>query len=341
MKKTLLLIVALMPCLLALSQEAKVDSDYAEFTITPRLEINPTYNSDDGFGFDLGNSSIYSLFEGQYSNLSWTLANHWLNYDSDNDYGWPYTSLGYSHTTNFIDYMVVNYNLGSWTFSLGKDMIKTGGMEFEEWDWEIHTTFATPLWNTLASYQWGVSATWEITDLHSLSLQATTSPFGNRPFSSKLFAYSAQYRGEIDWLSLIWSVSALERASGEFDYLVALGQQFRFSDSWSLDLDWNNSYCMGGVYDIEDNFSSGFMVEGNTLKSVVKHTFSDELDLGAYFVFASPKNLSDDDFNSYSAGVALNYYPLDDLRLHAIAAYSNDIGAILNIGAIYNLRLVK
>ena len=80
MKKYLLSIAALLLGLLAHSQEADELGNYAEFSIIPRLDLNPGwYSSPKEFGFDLGNSSLYTLFEGTASeHFSWTVANHWI-----------------------------------------------------------------------------------------------------------------------------------------------------------------------------------------------------------------------------------------------------------------------
>ena len=78
MKKLFLSVSATLLCLLALSQEDNL-GNYAELTFTPRLDLNPTY-SDQKLGFNHGNTSIYTLFEGSASeHFSWTLANHWFS----------------------------------------------------------------------------------------------------------------------------------------------------------------------------------------------------------------------------------------------------------------------
>ena len=131
MKKLLLSIAALLPGLLAFSQEADDLGRYAEVTLIPRLDLNPTYAGDSGLGFNHGNSSIYTLFEGSLSeHFSWTIANHWLQ--AGGDYAWPYTDLGRSDTTNWLDYFAGYFSFGNWTIGLGKDMIATGGFEYED-----------------------------------------------------------------------------------------------------------------------------------------------------------------------------------------------------------------
>ena len=80
MKKLLLSFAALLLASLALSQEADDFGSYAEVTLIPRLELNPSIPADTESGIGFGNSSFYTLFEGSISeHLSWTVANHWLH----------------------------------------------------------------------------------------------------------------------------------------------------------------------------------------------------------------------------------------------------------------------
>lgn len=339
MKKILLLILAIMPSLLVHSQEAD-NGNYTELTIHSRLEANTYYDSSiKELGFDLGNSSIYSLFEGKYNNLSWTISTHFIN--AGGDYAWPYTSLGYSYTTNFLDYLVARYEVGDFTFSLGKDMIKTGGMEFEEWDWDIHSVLVTPLWNNLSSYQWGVSVDWAATDNDIFSLQATTSPFGERPFSSKLYAYSFQWRGDIDWISFLWSASALGKAPGKYDILLCAGQTFHISNRFELTADWNNNYGMHG-FDYSSGLGAVGAIKGHTIKLNAIHTLNDKFDFNALMMYSTSSPYRAIYPALYTIGLAAHYYPIEDLRIHALISheFTNKI-SYFTVGARYSLSLIK
>ena len=78
MKKYLLSIAALLLGLLAHSQEADDLGNYAEVSIIPRLDVNPIFGNEPDF--TLGNSSLYTLFEGSASeHFSWTVAAHLLS----------------------------------------------------------------------------------------------------------------------------------------------------------------------------------------------------------------------------------------------------------------------
>ena len=334
MKKLLLSVAALLPGLLAYSQEADDLGKYAEVTLIPRLDINPTLSTgDSGLGFNHGNSSIYTLFEGSLSeHFSWTIANHWLQ--AGGDYAWPYRDLGRSDTTNWLDYFVADLSFGSWTFSLGKNMVATGGFEYEDWDWDLHTDFSSPLADGLACYQWGGSVSWATPSENTeLTLQMTTSPYGEHPFASGLWTYSFQWRGEYDWFSLIASASALEYERKDFDWLFAVGMNFDFTDELALTLDWNNSCGFD-----EDSWR---LASGSTVQAKLSYVLSDKFDLAlrGWYAFAPEGSPVGSD---WTAGAVFQYYPLedsDDLRLHAYLAYNSLLSqATLSIGARYNLR---
>ena len=82
MKKYLVVCAAalsLLPCFPLHSQEADDTGAGVGLTIVPRLELTPVFSEGKG-DFTLGNSSLYSLFEGNIlDNLSFSVSNHWLS----------------------------------------------------------------------------------------------------------------------------------------------------------------------------------------------------------------------------------------------------------------------
>lgn len=334
MRKLFLSIAALLPGLLAYSQGADSLGRYAEVSVIPRLDLNPTYTSgESGIGFNHGNSSLYTLFEGSLSeHFSWTLANHWFQFGGD--YAWPYRDLGRSDTTNWLDYCLLDFSFGSgWTVSAGKGMIATGGFEFDDWDWDVHSDLASPLWDGLVCYQWGISLAWELpSELSTFILQMTASPYGEYPLTSNLRTYSFQWWGDFDWLSTVASVSAMEYEQGRFDWLWCAGLRFDLSDAWAMWFEWNNSCGFD-----EDTWR---LSRGNTVQANLSYAPSERFDLGlrGWYALTGNNSLLDD---SWAAGAIFQYYPLresDALRLHAYVAYNSILEtATLSIGARYNL----
>ena len=335
MKKYLLSIAALLLGLLAHSQEADDLGNYAEVSIIPRLDVNPIFGSEPEFS--LGNSSLYTLFEGSASeHFSWTVAAHLFSASSFKDCleesGDLYRMLGHSDSNNVFDLAYVDLTFGSWTFNLGKNCIMTGGHEYDDYDWFVHPQLASPLWNDLSCYQWGGKVSYTTpSELSTFSLQMTTSPFGEHPFASGLWTYSAQWSGEYDWYSPLWSATAFGTEPGQYTWLFSLGNMFTFGD-FSLTLDWSNTAGMTEEYD-------DFM-KGSTFHGVFQYAPSERWDFGLRGNYViTPRDIMES--NWWNLGGVVQFYPLfdsQDLRLHAFAAYDSLLGGFqLCAGILYNL----
>lgn len=330
MKKLLLSFAALLLSLLAHSQEANDFGSYAEVTLIPRLDVNPYLSSGSETGINFGNSSFYTLFEGSFSeHVSWSVANHWLH--AEDGPSWLYENAGRSDGTNFLDFFKLDFNYGNWTISMGKDVITTGGFEYDDWDWDIYSDFSSPLWNSLSCYQWGGKLAWSNDEENTtLSLQMTSSPYGEYPFSSGLWTYSGQWIGEYGPYSLRGSVSALQAGKGDYDVLVSLGQKLSF-DSCSLTLDWSN---MSGM-DMDWRLAAGNYILGR-----FDYYLSDKcnVQLRGTYVAAGKESMLPSYWN---AGSIFEFYPINDsdaLRLHASVAYNSlDSSVAFSLGARYNL----
>ncbi len=336
MKKTLFSIAAVLLGFLAHSQEADGPDRFAEVTVISRLDANTAYSSEDSESrFDLGNTSVYTLFEGSLSErFSWTLVNHWFHAESEGDYGWPYKCLGWSDTTNWLDYCKFDFTFGNWGLSLGKDMIATGGFEYEDWDWDVHPVFSSPLANSLPCYQWGGTLLYTSPSGKSeFRAQMTSSPFGEHPFGSDLWAYSAKWKGEYGAFSNIWSASALETAEGEYMYVFWLGEQLSL-DKWTAVLDLSNAYGSG------EGFRSSAL-SGGTAAMTLRFSPSEKFcaSLRGSYVLSGDEEFTPD---HWTAGGIAEFCPLRDsdaLRLHAFLAYDSLLSQVtFSLGARYSLN---
>ena len=344
MKRLLVVCAAsLLPCFLVSAQEADNSGRSVELSVIPRLDLNPCFSTAKGEGgeFTLGNSSLYSLFEGNLTeNLSFSVCNHWAGFDSVHE---PlettkdlYRYSLRSDYTNWLDWAYLTYTLGSFDISLGKDMVTTGGLEFDDYDFEVHHSLVSSFWNDFSCYQWGAKVAWTApSESDSFSLQMTTSPYGERPFSSKLFNYSLQWRGEHGPLETIWSATAVGTEPSEYQPVFALGQRLNF-DSWTVGLD-----AFSVVGDWEE-----ILRKGITLMPSVVYSPSDKLDIlakGGYENYAS-ELVEDLTFNRWWGGLACHWYPLQDsrdLRVHAVAAYDHSTSFVsLTLGVLYNLSIL-
>lgn len=343
MKKLLLLFAATLPCFLAHSQEAEGTGRYAEFQVIPRLEFNPYFTpgqtGDGSSGYGFGNTSIYTLVEGAFSdNISFTLSNHWVS----TTIGDLYRNTLYSNANNWLDVLKFDFSVGDWTFTVGKDCIATGGFEFDEWDVDVDYLLAgekpmlvSNLWYNLPGYQWGAKVSYAPWEHTSLALQATTSPFGERPFASGIFCYSAKWDGNYGPYSNMWSASAVQRPDGGFEWLVALSNKVAFAEVFEVGFDWYNIADVD--YGPEEEAPCEFL-KGNTFRPSFSWSIADNMDLKLVGnIYERGGELYD-----LNVGAAYHFLPLETVQLHAAAGWDLYSKAVsLMIGVKVNLTFLS
>ena len=340
MKKLLLLFAAMLLCSLAHSQEAEDTGRYADFQLIPRFEFNPFFapgNSDDGSsGYSFGNTSIYTLIEGAFSeNVSFTVSNHWfaMTVTGFDDTASLYNSTLHSNSNSWLDIATVDFSFGNWTFTLGKDCLATGGFEFDDWDvdvdyllFEDKPLLASNLWYNLPVYQWGAKVGYAIGEHTNLALQMATSPFGERPFASGLFSYSGKWDGSYGPFSNMWSASAIQRPDGGFEWLIALSNKFEFADAFAVGFDW---YNIADV-DYDNDEAPCEFLKGNTFRPSFSWAPLDWFDLKLVGnIYERGGELYD-----LNVGSAFHFYPLDWLQVNAAAGwdlFTDSISAMAGI----------
>lgn len=334
MKKFLVVCTALtLLCLSAPAQEfapapeAEDSGRSVGLSVIPRFEFN--YNGD----FTLGDSSLYSLFEGNISDaLSFSICNHWLAGDKES-ISLLYSNTGRSDDINWLDWAYLNYALGNFSFTLGKQSLTFGGYEFDAYDFESFSFLSSSAWYNLQVYLWGLKADWtNPSENTTLSLQMTSSPFGEHPFTSGLFNYAAEWRGEYGNFANIWSVAALQRDKGDFIPLISLGQTFSLTDEISLGLDIFN------IVGDEENV----VMKGLTMIPSITYTPSDRLMLRGRMggeINRETKN------KNLIVGIDGYWLPLkecEDLRLMASAGYNHDLKMTnASLGILYYLNFPR
>jgi hypothetical protein len=224
MKRLLVLLVAMLGYFSTYAQEVKEESRIPDFVVTPRFDVNPYAPMKGGYsGFDFGNSSLYTFLDGSVGNFSYSMSNHWFASD------WETTKSLYEepfqyNQYDFIDWLTLSYTAGQFTFNVGKDVLAIGSAEYDYNDVDIHYPLASTFWHKNAAYQWGASVDFTTKEEDTtLRLQFASSPFGERPFASKLFAYSLHWTGEYGCFTPFWSVNFFEYERGKFINLIALG----------------------------------------------------------------------------------------------------------------------
>ena len=341
MKRLLVVCAAsLLPCFLVSAQEADNAGRTVGLSVIPRLDINPIFSLEKGGGseFTLGNTSLYSLFEGDITeNLSFSVCNHWAGFDSVHDvFATTKDLYGYtlhSDSTNWLDWAYLTYSVGGFAFTVGKDMVTTGGLEFDDYDFEVHPSLVSSYWQNFSCYQWGAKVAWTTpSESDSFGFQFTTSPYGERPFASKLFNYSVEWRGEHGPLETIWSATAVGVDKGEFQPVFTLGQRLNF-DSWTFGLDAFS--VVGDELDI--------LRKGITLMPSVTFSPSDDFNIlvkGGFENSTVETVAADLPVKRWWGGFAFHWFPVENLRVHAVASYDHAFSFLsLTAGILYNISI--
>lgn len=362
MKKLSLLTTALLCCSLAFAQEAEEGGTVLKFI--PRLDVNPYIPaSENGYsGFDLSNTSLYTLFEGGIGNsdFSYSVEGHWLSTDPAS----LYANTWHADECNWLDWAYVSYAPGAFEFTLGKQPLAIGTFELDEYDFNSHIGLSSTVWNNLNIYHWAAKAAWTLpSENATIAAQIASSPFGCKPFENGLMTYSLYGTVETDSYSGIYSANLMGYDKGAFVKTVALGNQFYFGDftatvdyiirgyespleeqTFLFSLGWEpfENFNITGKFGVEEAVDSkGDEVFG-------WNPVLDLEDPADYYVPASlPLFRAKSEMMSMTApymfaGVAAHYTLFDDLRLHAVVAGNNWSKSLsVNFGLTYFFDLAK
>ena len=348
MKRGFALLVAILCYFCTYSQEANEDTLIPEFVVTPRFDANPyvPVGAPRSTTFDFSNTSLYTFLDGSVGNFSYSMSNHWVAEDTPS----LYKNAFLSNECDFIDWLVLSYTVGQFTFNVGKDVLAVGSSEYDYNDVDIHYSLASPFWHKNAAYQWGASVYFMTkSEDTTLRLQFATSPFGERPFASKLFAYSLYWTGEYGCYTPFWSVNFMEMERGKFANIIALGNRFSAGD-FSVEVDYMNR-----ATSVKNFFEQEFSVSAQLL-----YNYNDKVEVFAKGGY--DRSFGSDVFgyedegwfiptdaslvpSYWYVGGGVHYFPLResrDLRIHALAAYNNFAHSVsMTFGATYYFNLTQ
>lgn len=347
MKRLVVLAGLILLSTLAQAQGADDSSTGAGITIIPRIDLSPDFTDGRYNEVTLGNTSLYTLFEGSISeNLSFSVCNHWLTDWHEEGIQTLYKNTWHSDDVNWCDWANLTWSFGNFYLTGGKDMVTMGGFEFDQYDFDVHPFLCTSIWNNFSCYQWGGKIGYaNDEETQGAALQVTSSPYGIHPFDEGLMTWSLQYRGSYGPLSLLYSTNLIGTAKGEYEWLVTLGHQLEAGD-FTLGLDASNKVgdeytilrdgiCAYGtaLYNPSDKWE--FLVRGGIDKSTTDIKILEELGEESVSVKST----------SYTFGGAVHCFPLKEsrnLRLHAAAGYNTGMDMLtLTAGAIYYLSFPK
>ena len=161
-RKVFAMAVVMLSCASIQAQE-QVERDSggfsADLTVIPRLEGIQSFplGSDASKDISWGNSSLYTLFEGNLNeHFSYSVCNHWLGDDPE----WLYKNTLHSDNTNWVDWVNLTYAIGNFSITAGKDMVTMGGIEYDDYDFDVYTDLCSGLWQNYSCYQWGLKQPW-------------------------------------------------------------------------------------------------------------------------------------------------------------------------------------
>ena len=343
MKKTLVLFSLLLMSVVTFARENE-----HSLLVVPRLEANPYIGGNQSF--DLGNTSLYTLFEGELGeSFSYSVMNHWLSAE-------PlalYQNTLRSDDANWLDWAYITAYFGNFDISAGKQGILTGSVEQDAYDYDVCPNLSSTVWNNFFTYNWGLTLGYTNDEEDTyLAAQVSVSPFGEYN-NSGLFAYSLFWSGEYEFFQPLWSANVLEYkdvtnsdAKGQI-YMLSLGNRFTFDElevafecvarSYDVKSIFNEEISLIGSlsYDINDRFD--VMLKGGWESNRSGRGILGGPDMSGFL----PGSLALMDKDYLFGGLLLNYYPLEDeesLRLHTALATNNHAdGLSVSLGLTYYL----
>ena len=351
MKKILVVCAAItLSCFLVRAQEAEDTGSGAGLSVISRLDAGVNFDSSEGTFFNFGNTSLYTLFEGNISeNWSFSVANHWIGSDwtsagfldgllaptellITNTLNYPFS--GYAGNSLF-DWAYITYNMGSWEFSGGKMPLVVGGFEFDEYDFDVNPVTTSTFWNSFTVYQYGLSAAWTSQDeAHTVTLQLATDQYNTRP------AFGVKWNGE---LFGFWSTNYSILVGQHFNQvrnkysirpILSLGNRFTY-ENFTLTTDFI-SRAGDPLYNYPD-------IDGYTFLATLGYTLNETLDVSLRYCHEKyeQKFPNDEGTLVYYAkdinpnlSLQANWYPMENLRVQGCAGLRKDMAYIM-AGATY------
>ncbi len=372
MKRLIVLITAATLCGLAASAQ-EVSSDSAngvEISAVARFDANPCFPLAKGgeTDFSFGNTSVYTFIDGTFGHgWFYSISNHWLGVDwyksaPENKLTPLYSTIWRSDSLNWIDWATLGYtleteNAGSWTFSLGKDMMAIGLCELEPNDVDMHFDLSSFFWNGapieledgtwfdtgMQVYQWGGSVDWTSpSEEINLRLQMSSSPYSARPYEDAKMAFGLMYSQQKG----IWTGRASVNAVGGYEGWDEEGDPYGTS--------WWRFYAIGESFEYE-GFTGNLdaMMRGTSWKNPMQealvtaklqYDFGDRASLfvkGGWEMFGNFHETGTPALHTGFGGLGAYWFPLKDsqaLRVHAVVAANSVYEQLsVNFGLTYNL----
>ena len=233
---------------------------------------------------------------------------------------------------NGTNWLTLNYEVGNFGFTAGKDGLLVGSFEYDGADIDSYYEMNSMFYNMLDCWQWGLSAAYYPADNHEIRVQAANSPLSYG--EPNLFAYAAAWRGYWDSYESYWTANMWQYGPGKYVKSVNLGNRFYFG-GFTLDLEYmTRAHAVKGLFsnDFTTMLVPAYEWEwGRAFGKLCYEHVGEEL----------PYELAYQAGNYLAYGAGLEIFPLKEdksVRVHAIWA-SDSLGAnLINIGLTWTIN---
>ena len=229
-----------------------------------------------------------------------------------------------------VDHINLTYTTGAWSFTGGKQTVAVGGYEYDRAPIDFY--FGSEYWYSMACYQWGVNAKYNLgTESNdALMLQVVQSSF-RTALNADMLSYNLMWTGSYGWLDILHSVNMLEYMPGKFVNFIALGHQFNMGD-FKLQLDWMNRA------DVEN-----FHFDDFSIMADLSWSASDKLNVYGKMSY----DINDGNMADYCVlpgteltrvGAGFEYFPIEDsrdIRFHCGYSYAWGTNGNLTGGTVF------
>ncbi len=215
---------------------------------------------------------------------------------------------------NATDILTLDYKVGGWTFSAGKQVLQCGGFEYDASPIDVH--FSTEFYSHINCYQLGVSVARRLGD-YELVGQFCRSPYAGMESEKEnaMKAFNLLFRGQYGsggWVPL-YSANLFEVTPGQYSFQFSLGNRFEITRSLAFELDFISRSAPGSVSLFRDMSAIAYVsiIPVEWCEIMVKGTF-DRNDL-----WDNP--MVERGCRNFKVGLGAYFFPLKEkktIRLH-------------------------
>ena len=215
------------------------------------------------------------------------------------------------------DWATLNYTLGDWELSAGKQVVAIGGYEYDRAPIDIY--FASEYWHQIACYQFGVSAAYKFGGENNSKFlaQVCQSPYDLQ--NQNLYAYNLMWSSSRSDFASLYSVNIIEYQPNKFVGTIALGNLFKMG-AVDVEFDIMSRTDLKDISPI-DNLSAMLDVKWavNSKLNLFTHA---SYDVNRSEVVFDPTVLPNTDI--WRVGGGVEYFPMGkrNVRLHAASCYT-------------------